>query len=124
MDPERWRRVEQLYHSALDRSPSDRKAFLAEVCAWDADLQQQVEILLAQGGPTEALVDKRPWRAATELTYGRTILQPGVRLGPYELFTLLGLCNSLDGAARDARQTGNLGSLMTGLEQDFDFVPP
>lgn len=90
MDSERWRRVEQLYHSALERPPSDRKAFLTEVCARDADLQQQVELLLAQSGPTEALIDKRAWRAATELTYSRTTLQPGVRLGPYEIVTLMG----------------------------------
>jgi hypothetical protein len=31
-------------------------------------------------------------------------------------------CDALDRAGRDSRQTGNLGSLVTGLEQDFDLV--
>jgi serine/threonine protein kinase len=74
----------------LERAPNDRKAFLANACERDADLQQHVEILLAQSGPTEALVDKRAWRAATDLTYNRVILEAGVRLGPYEIAGLLG----------------------------------
>src|SRR5579872_5016109 len=90
MDSERWQRVEQLFHSALERAPNDRKAFLANACDRDADLQQHVEILLAQSGPTEALLDKRAWRAATDLTYNRAILETGVRLGPYEIAGLLG----------------------------------
>jgi serine/threonine protein kinase len=90
MDSERWQRVEQLYHSALEQPPADREAFLAAACARDAGLQQQVEILLAQSSPTETLVDKRAWQAATELTCSRAILEPGVRLGPYEIVALLG----------------------------------
>src|SRR6516165_5260508 len=90
MDSERWQRVEQLFHSALERPPNDRKAFLANACERDADLQDQVEILLAQSGPTEALVDKRAWRAATDLMHNGTILEAGVRLGPYEIADLLG----------------------------------
>ena len=90
MDSERWQRVEQLFHSALERPPNDRKAFLANACERDGDLQHQVEILLAQSGPTEALVDKRAWRAATDLMHNGTILEAGVRLGPYEIADLLG----------------------------------
>ena len=33
MNPERWRKVEQLYHSALEREANQRAAFLAEACA-------------------------------------------------------------------------------------------
>src|SRR5579864_7231427 len=90
MDPQRWRRVEQLYHSALERPPSDRKAFLAEVCERDADLRQRVELLLAQSGPTDGLIDRTAWQAATDLTYSGTVLDPGVQLGPYEIVALLG----------------------------------
>ena len=32
MTPERWKRIEALYQEALERSPGDRSAFLAEAC--------------------------------------------------------------------------------------------
>jgi predicted Ser/Thr protein kinase len=69
MDQDRWRRVEELYHSALERAPGTRVAFLEEACS-DADLRREVETLLAQSG--EGLLD-----------------QPG-RLGPYEILGVLG----------------------------------
>src|SRR5215472_2688043 len=90
MDSERWRRVEQLYNSALERPTAERKDFLAKACDLDADVQQQVEILLAQSGPTEDLVDKRAWQAATESIYSRTTLEPRTHLGPYQIIALLG----------------------------------
>ena len=37
MDPERWRQIEQLYHSALSREPGERAAFLAEACRADRE---------------------------------------------------------------------------------------
>jgi len=82
MDSERWRRLEQLYHSALEQPPGDRKAFLAKACERDVDLQHRVEILLEQTGPTGSLIDRRAWQAATELTYGERNLESGARPGP------------------------------------------
>ena len=46
MNAERWERVEQLYHAALDRNASQRAAFLAGACAGDESLRQEVESLL------------------------------------------------------------------------------
>ena len=46
MDAERWKRVDELLHSALC-VPSDRRdEFLREVCAGDAELEQEVRSLL------------------------------------------------------------------------------
>ena len=47
MKPERWRRVEELYDSALEREESERPEFLREACGGDAELLRQVESLLA-----------------------------------------------------------------------------
>src|SRR5262245_38211850 len=47
MTTERWRRVEDLFHSALDRAADDRAAFLDLACADDRALRDQVESLLA-----------------------------------------------------------------------------
>ncbi|MGA2260704.1 MAG: protein kinase [Acidobacteriota bacterium] len=47
MQPERWERIEQLYHAALEREPREREAFLDEACAGDESLRSEVKSLLA-----------------------------------------------------------------------------
>jgi len=46
MTPERWKRVEQVFESALEHPPAERAAFLDTACEGDAPLRQQVESLL------------------------------------------------------------------------------
>jgi eukaryotic-like serine/threonine-protein kinase len=45
MDPERWRNIEELYNSAVERSPAERAELLAQA---DPDIRREVEVLLAQ----------------------------------------------------------------------------
>jgi TolB-like protein/sugar lactone lactonase YvrE len=46
MQSERWRTCTDIFHAALERAPDDRTAFIDESCAGDANLRQQVELLL------------------------------------------------------------------------------
>src|SRR5688572_16398816 len=46
MSPERLERLDGIFHSALDRSPELRAAFLDEACANDAELRTEVESLI------------------------------------------------------------------------------
>ena len=46
-EPERLRRVEELYHSALRIAADQRTGFLKNACQGDAKLYQEVESLLA-----------------------------------------------------------------------------
>jgi len=48
MDQQRWRRVEGLFHAALERGPEARQAFLDVACGAETDLRRQVERLLAK----------------------------------------------------------------------------
>ena len=48
MDAERWRKIEELCHAVLECEPSDRPAFLHQVCAGDEELRRHVEALLAR----------------------------------------------------------------------------
>ena len=48
MEPERWRQIERLYHTALEHEKSQRPRFLEKACAEDESLQREVESLLAQ----------------------------------------------------------------------------
>src|SRR6266850_4019964 len=47
MEPERWRQIETLYHSALERQERERAAFLEDACGGDQELHREVESLLA-----------------------------------------------------------------------------
>ncbi len=90
MDPERWRQIEGLYHSALEQEAPQRDAFLAKACGENEELRQEVESLLAQSTSTGALVDRSAWKATAELTDTATLLTPGARLGPYQILGSLG----------------------------------
>jgi non-specific serine/threonine protein kinase len=90
MNPEHWQRIEQLYHSALERETAERQRFLIEACQGDADLFREVESLLDQSGTTEALVDRKAWAAVHDLASAQTTLKPHEMLGPYEIVALLG----------------------------------
>jgi eukaryotic-like serine/threonine-protein kinase len=57
MNPERWRRVEQLYHSALALEESRRKAFLEDSCADDEALCRDVASLLARQRQAEEFME-------------------------------------------------------------------
>ena len=57
MTPERWQKVEQIYHSALEREPVQRATFLNEACAGDESLRREVESLLAQEGATGSFLE-------------------------------------------------------------------
>jgi serine/threonine protein kinase/tetratricopeptide (TPR) repeat protein len=47
MESERWHRVEQLYHTALELAEGERTAFLGGSCGNDDELRREVESLLA-----------------------------------------------------------------------------
>ncbi len=92
MTPERWRRVEELYHAALTRDEGDRTAFLVRACAGDDALQREVESLLTQpasargflDGPTVAVAAQLPNDIVTSVLSGR-------RLGAYQVQVRIGV---------------------------------
>src|SRR5215831_9159396 len=46
MDPQRWAKIESLYHAVLNKEPSERSGYLARACAGDSGLRHEVETLL------------------------------------------------------------------------------
>ena len=46
MDPKRWARVEELFHSAAEHKAAHRGSFLSEACAGDLEMRLEVEALL------------------------------------------------------------------------------
>jgi eukaryotic-like serine/threonine-protein kinase len=57
MKPERWQRVEELYHSATALPGDQRVPFLARACGEDRDLLDEVQSLLNQGVTAQGWLD-------------------------------------------------------------------
>ena len=90
MTPERWERIQELYHSARERVDSDRARFLAEGCAGDIALQREVEALLDQPVSTSGFIDFLGGPApARSKGSGANVV--GRRLGSYHVQSLLGM---------------------------------
>ncbi len=67
MDVERARRLEQLYHSALEHAAAERAAFLRSECGADAALRHEVEALLAHDKEAEDFIETPALEMAARL---------------------------------------------------------
>ena len=91
MNPERFQRVGELYHAALERPADQRAAFLEQACAGDIELRHEVQSLLAAQAEAGAFMataadagsDTQPACPAGVSFTGRT-------LGCYEVVAPLG----------------------------------
>jgi eukaryotic-like serine/threonine-protein kinase len=84
MTPERWARIEQLYHEALGCDPHQRAAFLAAACAGDDALRREVESLLAHDGGAAFLSTPAVASGIVEE------LRVGQAVGPYLISARIG----------------------------------
>ena len=92
MTPERWQRVEELYHAAYARPSGERAAYLAEACRHDQALRRQVESLLNES-IDDGFLAAPTLETAAELSADMPRTLPdmtGQSLGVYRLDALLG----------------------------------
>jgi Tol biopolymer transport system component/serine/threonine protein kinase len=93
MTTERWRQVEELFHSALDHAPRDRAAFLGAACADDRDLRLQVKVLLESFDEAGDFIEKPALDDAiipSARTPTRSESLVGHKVGNYEILALIG----------------------------------
>jgi len=96
MAPARWRRVEELYDSAVRLEPGRRRAFLAKACAGDEPLRQEVESLVAAFEQARDFLDTPALEVmAAESSTDEAPAEPqalpaGLRIGPYLILGALG----------------------------------
>src|SRR5688500_11303237 len=88
MNPERWQRISAICDAALDVPDNERDTFLAEACAGDASLRQEVQALLAHDKGTSPL-DQPVWVADNLLVQPAT-LAIGETIGIYRIDGVLG----------------------------------
>src|ERR1700680_2795186 len=93
MNPERWRRIEEIYHAALEREEPERDGFLSDVCGGDEELRHQVSSLLRYEAVQATLVDRPVWEASEDFLSSSGPMRfpaAGVQLGPYHLLDRIG----------------------------------
>jgi Tol biopolymer transport system component len=86
MTPERWAEIDRVWHEVLARPDAGRAAAVAELCAGDQELREEVEALLAN----LALANAAGFGNAPGIATGSGSLV-GCRLGSYTLHALLGI---------------------------------
>jgi Tol biopolymer transport system component/predicted Ser/Thr protein kinase len=86
--PERLQQIEDLYHSAREREPGQRAAFLAEACRGDEELREELDQLLASNSSSGNILD----HPVVDLLAISTVAQltTGVQIGPYSIEAALG----------------------------------
>src|SRR5215470_8847921 len=91
MTPERWRQVNELFHSALKYDPAQRGSYLNQVCDGDQELRQEVESLISSHQNSDDFIEGYPIEAATRLfAEDRPDLSAGQRISQYKILSLLG----------------------------------
>ena len=91
MNPERWRHIERLYHSALERPSREREAFLESECRGDDDLRLEVQSLLSRAASAENFLDRPAAAVAAQMvSQPAAPILTGLRLGVYVVQAPLG----------------------------------
>ena len=92
MQPGRWSRIEQLYHSAAALQPAERQAFLERACNGDPELCQEVKSLLAHEQPAENFLESPAVEVAASLVaHSEHQAMVGQEVGHYRILSLLGV---------------------------------
>lgn len=88
MNEERWRQVEDLFHAAMERAPEARQSFLDEACGADAELRQQVGLLVSSDERADSFLEQPVLSATPEPPpRGPSV---GQQLGHYRILSALG----------------------------------
>jgi hypothetical protein len=92
MTPDRWQQIQALFVAVADREPAAQAAYLAEACANDLTLRDEVLALLAADRRTAEtpFISDAVAAAARALAGAGDASRLGERVGPYRLVRELG----------------------------------
>lgn len=89
MQADRWKQIEAVFQSAIERAPHERAAFVQQACGADESLRHEVEKLLAADASTENATLELPAQLAAEWAQEARGL-PTEQLLHYRLLSTLG----------------------------------
>src|SRR5262245_111905 len=88
-----FRRLREIFESALERPPAERPRYVERACAGDVTLTGEVERMLRADAEHHRILDESAlqWAAAAAVRVitQATALEPGRRVGPYEIVSFL-----------------------------------
>lgn len=122
MTPQRFERVRELYHAALDHPPAERDAFLEQACENDAELRHEVQSLLSADAQAGAFMKTSPGPGLdTQFISSSQVTLAGTLLGSYEIVAPLGTGGMGEVyLARDKRLGRNVAVKLLPIHQRLD----
>ncbi len=84
-----FQQVREIFFSALEREADAREAYVAEACAVNGDLQEQVKLLLEAHVDGTGLLD-RAIQPERTIFKEAALEKPGSQIGPYKLLQEIG----------------------------------
>jgi hypothetical protein len=88
--PDRWRRINEIFHAALERDEAARAAYVQEAAAGDDELRREVEALLATNARTAGFLETPAWGVAPDLMFDELPSLVGRQLGAYRITEEIG----------------------------------
>jgi len=85
MSSERWNRIEEIFHAALERPLPERDTYVANVCGSDEALRSEIESLLAKDANGDNTLDSLVANDLKDLARASTYSESGLQIGPYRL---------------------------------------
>ncbi len=113
MDSERWRRIEELCHAALEREESQQSRYLDAACGEDRGLRREVESLLAYQKQAAGFIETPALQVAAQSLAAEFELgdhdEPllGRRLGAYQIVEKIG--------------SGGMGEVYRAIRADDEY---
>jgi len=86
MSPDRYRQIKTILQAALEIDPARQAAFLESACLDDPELKAEVQSLLDHDVSSAGFLEQ----PAVEGVEAASHLQPGSRIGPYEIVEHIG----------------------------------
>src|SRR3954454_6778418 len=91
MTPEHWQQIDDLFQRAVERPAEERAALLAEACAGQEPLRQEVESLIRFSEMAGSFLEVPALEAAASLFYeSQAESMAGRLIGPYRIESPLG----------------------------------
>jgi eukaryotic-like serine/threonine-protein kinase len=90
VNPSRWREVNTLFHTLLERDAAERERLLADAEAADPELAREVRSLLRSHERSASFLDAPVWAAAPELLAEDEPSMVGRQIGAYRIVEEIG----------------------------------